>query len=60
MLLSTEKKRQAIFIAGYKSAIAAVHPGWGGIDVGQTKSLENLLRAYFIACRPPNRRLVPT
>lgn len=55
--LFTVKNLQARSIAGYKSA--AVHPGWDGVGVGQTKSLEKLLRAYFIAL-PPKRRLVPT
>lgn len=57
--LFTVKHLQARTIAGYKSAIAAVHPGWDDVGVGPTKSLEKLLRAYFIA-RPPKRRLVPT
>lgn len=55
--LFTVKILQARTIAGYKSAKAAVHPGWDGVGVCQTKSLEKLLRAYFIA-RPTKRRLV--
>lgn len=50
---------QARTIAGYKSAIAAVRPGWDGVGVGQARSLEKLAKAYFIA-PPPKRRLVPT
>lgn len=58
-LFIVKKKIQARTIAGYTSAIATVNPGWDGVGVGQTKNLEKLSRAYFIA-RPPKRRLVPT
>ena len=52
------RKLKARTIAGYKSAISAVHPGWDGVGVGKAQTLEKLVKAYFLE-RPPERKLVP-
>jgi hypothetical protein len=46
--LFSVKKLQVRTIAGYKSAIAAVHPRWDGLDVGQADSLEKLLNLLLL------------